>query len=409
MKRLLFISFLFAAKLGFSQDVTLTGMDDRRFEAKPIVENPNNITGKIVLDIRANKHGHIIYERAGANGTTIPVNELWGKCENAVKDVFLNPSLTAPDEQSGTIIFEFSQNIKHDTIEYDFGHYNRYIGKKLIFTLKGNDFKGENIISDEIYKAGKDDWPEFGNRTKLYKAQNSSFTLADSLYNKEFICLAAKSNGVSVDLKLENTTTGIFVCEFSIPYCPFQTPEEIEKIKMGDLAQKKVEGKKMIEYNEMIKNPCLQIDESYDDFSRTKKYETGYFKPENPNNSETLNPTHEPPYDIMYYKEKSKNGISYFMSLTANSITALAREKGVIIILKNKKRINKPNAIVETEVNEHGDDYDRFIRRSYIKLNAQDIQLLKQSPIDEFELYDSQVSEIDYDNLHKVFLCLLTR
>ena len=107
MKGLVFLAFLFASVLGFSQDVILKGMDGRRFEEKPIVENPNNITGTIVLDIRVNKHGQVVYSRAGAHGTTIPTNDLWGKCENAVKSIFLNPSLTAPDEQLGTIIFKF--------------------------------------------------------------------------------------------------------------------------------------------------------------------------------------------------------------------------------------------------------------------------------------------------------------
>ena len=220
--------------------------------------------------------------------------------------------------------------------------------------------------------------------------------------------MGAKSDGVTVYLKLDNKSTGIFICEFLISNCPFKTLEEIEKLKSDNLAQTRFKEKEMNEYNELIKNPCLQIDEKYDNFSQTKKYETGYFKPENPNKSDTLT-TKEPAYDIIYYKEKSKNGINYYMRLTANSITPLARQKGVTIILKNKMRIKKPDAIVETKVNEQGDDFNRFLRKSFIKLNNHDIQLLKQSPINEFELYDSQVSEKDYDLLHKVFLCLLTK
>jgi hypothetical protein len=244
----------------------------------------------------------------------------------------------------------------------------------------------------------------------------SHWSKRDSLLNKKFICIGVIDKKTQVFLKLQNEKTGIIY--FTSSYMPdnIATEDELKKDKINadklvkeQIARIAESNKNMSEYLAQLKNPCLQIDENYDDFSRTKNYETGYFKPENPNNSETLNPTHEPPYDIMYHKEKSKNGISYFISLTANSITALARERGVIIILKNKKRINKPNAIVETEVNEHGDDYDRFIRKSYIKLNDQDIQLLKQSPIDEFELYDEQVKELDYNNLYAMFLCLLNK
>jgi hypothetical protein len=403
MKKLLLIGFLFAAKLGFTQDVILAGMDGRRFEEKPIVENPDNITGKIVLDIRADKHGHIIYERAGAKGTTIPINGLWDKCENAVKGVFLNPSLTAPDNQSGTIIFGFSQNVKHDTIEYDFGHYNRYIGKLLIFTLQGNDFKGENIISNQIFKAGKDDWPEFGSRTALYKAQNSPFTLADSLYKKEFVCLGTKSNGVSVDIKLENKTTGIFVCEFSIPYCPFQTPEEIEKIKMDDLTQKNVEKSKRNELQNEIDDPCSEIEYMYDNFHYTKKYNTALEYPQL-----IADTSYEKFFNAVFYKEIYKGNSTYYLALNTTSSLAQAMERGVIIILKNGKRIGKPLAKVETTVEEVHDEA-AYVVKSFITLNSNDILLLKSSPLKEFELYVDQDSVAHADILYKMFLCLLAK
>jgi hypothetical protein len=159
-------------------------------------------------------------------------------------------------------------------------------------------------------------------------------------------------------------------------------------------------------YNSLVSNPCSQLDTNYDDFSREKKFSTGYVKPTGPDDDPAA-PISTKFYNVIFYKYICKTGVSYYINLNSNSITPLATERGVIIILKNKTRINKPNALVETKVNENGDEFDRYTRSSFIRLTANDLLLLKASPIDEYELYDSQESETDFAVLHQMFMCLL--
>ncbi len=46
-------------------------MPQRNFVSKPTVSDDSRRTGKIVVDIRVDKNGNVVYERAGARGTTI--------------------------------------------------------------------------------------------------------------------------------------------------------------------------------------------------------------------------------------------------------------------------------------------------------------------------------------------------
>lgn len=82
-------------------------MTQRSFLTKPNVTDDNHRAGKIVVDIRVDKNGNVVYARAGARGTTISNSELLQKCENAVLGAKLNASENAPDTQNGTVVFVF--------------------------------------------------------------------------------------------------------------------------------------------------------------------------------------------------------------------------------------------------------------------------------------------------------------
>ncbi len=82
-------------------------MTQRSFLTKPSVSDGNRRAGKIVVDIRVDKTGNVVYARAGARGTTISDSDLLQKCENAVLGVKLNASENAPDTQVGTVVFVF--------------------------------------------------------------------------------------------------------------------------------------------------------------------------------------------------------------------------------------------------------------------------------------------------------------
>ncbi len=82
-------------------------MEQRSFLTKPSVSDGNHRAGKIVVDIRVDKNGNVVYARAGARGTTISDSDLLQKCETAVLGVKLNASENAPDTQVGTVVFVF--------------------------------------------------------------------------------------------------------------------------------------------------------------------------------------------------------------------------------------------------------------------------------------------------------------
>jgi len=60
-------------------------MAQRNFVNKPSVTDDNRRAGKVVVDIRVDKNGNVVYASAGAKGTTITDPGLLQKCEDAVK------------------------------------------------------------------------------------------------------------------------------------------------------------------------------------------------------------------------------------------------------------------------------------------------------------------------------------
>ena len=82
-------------------------LDNRRFIVSPRIQDDGQSQGRIVIEIRVDKSGTVIYARAGDRGTTISDNQLWKKCENAVLGARVNPSNFAPETQSGKVVFHF--------------------------------------------------------------------------------------------------------------------------------------------------------------------------------------------------------------------------------------------------------------------------------------------------------------
>jgi outer membrane biosynthesis protein TonB len=85
-------------------------MDQRTFTSRPVIGDDGRHSGKVVVDIRADKSGNIIYARAGARGTTIVDAALLQKCEDAVKRAHLNALENAAETQIGTVVFVFKVN-----------------------------------------------------------------------------------------------------------------------------------------------------------------------------------------------------------------------------------------------------------------------------------------------------------
>jgi len=73
---------------------------------KPKVEDTGQATGKIVIDIRVDKNGEVIFARVG-KGTTIADYQLQQKCIRAVQGSRFNRSESAPEIQQGSFVFTF--------------------------------------------------------------------------------------------------------------------------------------------------------------------------------------------------------------------------------------------------------------------------------------------------------------
>lgn len=63
--------------------------------------------GLIVVSIKVNREGKVIYASAGAKGTTISEINLHQQAESAARKTLFAPDADAPDEQSGTITYKF--------------------------------------------------------------------------------------------------------------------------------------------------------------------------------------------------------------------------------------------------------------------------------------------------------------
>ena len=79
----------------------------RSFVSPPRISDDGQTSGKIAVEIRVDQTGRVIYARAGVKGTTISDKGLWAKCEAAALSSSLNRLESAPDTQTGTVIFNF--------------------------------------------------------------------------------------------------------------------------------------------------------------------------------------------------------------------------------------------------------------------------------------------------------------
>jgi outer membrane biosynthesis protein TonB len=79
---------------------------NRSWVSKPTVQDNHRIPGRVVVEIRVDKNGNVLYAQAG-KGTTISDYDLIAKCENAVKNAKLNAPDNAPDIQVGYVTFVF--------------------------------------------------------------------------------------------------------------------------------------------------------------------------------------------------------------------------------------------------------------------------------------------------------------
>lgn len=89
---------------GSGVEFSLSG---RRATSLPMPDYTVAETGRVVVSIRVNRQGEIIRADAGARGTTTSNQTLWKLAEEAAKRAKFNTNENAPQEQRGTITYNF--------------------------------------------------------------------------------------------------------------------------------------------------------------------------------------------------------------------------------------------------------------------------------------------------------------
>lgn len=79
----------------------------RKFTNLVIPQDDGQKNGKIAVQIKINKKGIVVDATPGVKGTTLNDKELWEKCKDAVMGARLTESETAPDIQTGVVVFNF--------------------------------------------------------------------------------------------------------------------------------------------------------------------------------------------------------------------------------------------------------------------------------------------------------------
>ena len=71
----------------------------------PTATSPEN--GNIVVEIRVDQEGNVVFAKAGVRGTTLWDTNLWRRCEQAAKKSKFTAKPDAPELQKGTITYIF--------------------------------------------------------------------------------------------------------------------------------------------------------------------------------------------------------------------------------------------------------------------------------------------------------------
>ncbi len=79
----------------------------RGFKGAPSIQGNMQESGKIVVDIIVDRLGNVIRVTPGGRGSTINNNELVKKAVEAARKAKFTPKADAPEEQKGTLTFEF--------------------------------------------------------------------------------------------------------------------------------------------------------------------------------------------------------------------------------------------------------------------------------------------------------------
>ncbi len=79
----------------------------RKFTNLDMPQDDGQQRGKIAVRLKINKNGTVIDATPGVKGTTLNDRDLWQKCKDAIMGARLTQSESAPDVQTGVVVFYF--------------------------------------------------------------------------------------------------------------------------------------------------------------------------------------------------------------------------------------------------------------------------------------------------------------
>jgi len=144
-------------------------------------------------------------------------------------------------------------------------------------------------------------------------------------------------------------------------------------------------------------SPCNKIEFNNDEVRNYKSYTT----PIDINSS-----------DMVYINkiiEPNKKPV-YYLYFRVNESTGKT-VNGLYIILKNGKRISRPNEEIDLEVDneEVSIEHPGFKQSVMIELSQSELLTLKSSPIEKYAISYLTESIYDANDLYSMFLCLLDK
>lgn len=276
--------------------------------------------------------------------------------------------------------------------------------------LGRKDLIGKNLIvtpiRPELQKYGYTNFIknpniyEHDSQNIVYPDENKTHSIYDSLANKKFKCVdVIKKSMAEYFLKLEKTPNDYIYYAFNITQqnnLPFKSQDELEKqIIEQDSIKSLIQERK---------DPCSHIEYSYEKIEKIKTYSSPY------SNSDDwqLLPVNERisksiiKYPIIYEKVIRNGKATYYMSIRAESSVPTILKRGVILLLSNGVRINKPAAKIDCNVDEYG-----YGISSFITLTELDLKQLRKYPITDFKLF-AETEHVKNPELFMKYLNCLT-
>ncbi|TDO77623.1 hypothetical protein EV143_104390 [Flavobacterium chryseum] len=207
--------------------------------------------------------------------------------------------------------------------------------------------------SETLQKYGYDDFYKDEKLKTKYDCCESYNSKYKSLVGKTFKVLSYEPytnliGSSKYKLKIENNETGIIYFDYD-PRYDFKYPFDV--VGGLDLPSDFY---------------CKKIKVSTDKFTGDVSYSTEYSE------------------GISVIKVEKDKVSKIYLAINEQGPTLNVGAKGLILLLTNNKRINKPDAKIEVKVNKGGSGY---IYSAFVELNSQDLNLLKENIITDNRLY----------------------